>query len=148
MMNGVERVALTTTPRRFDADQPDHRHRRQLRQRIELDRQHAVEIAVDKQHVAIRHQRSKLNLSPSVDDRGDLAANAELGERRLQRAFPARAFHHYERTAALEVLNRSEGHDFTSLNNGERIAAANRGEVCTRYGSGAIGSGASSSTSN
>src|SRR5450432_481922 len=118
--------------RRLDADQADHRHRRQARGRIDLDRNRALEIAVDEQDVALGLQAADDDLRAAADDVGIFSCHTELGEGGLERAFPSAASDDDKGAAALEILQQSTSHVCTTLSTGERIALAKRGDDWTR----------------
>src|ERR1051325_1416538 len=133
---------------RLDPDQPDHRHGRQPRGRIDLDRDRTFEIAVDEQNVAIGLEAGDVDLGAAFDDLRIFGRDAELGERCFERALPSTSPDDDGGASTFEILQQSRAHECTTFNNGERIALAKRGDDWTRYGSGAIGWRDSSSTSN
>src|SRR5258707_14339916 len=118
--------------RRLDTDQADHGCRRQMRGGIDLDGDDAFEIAVDKQDVAFGLQACGIDLRPAIDDIRVFATDAELGECGFEGAFPSAAPGYDEGAAALEILQQSECHECTTLNTGERMATAKRGDDWTR----------------
>ena len=118
--------------RRFDADQADHRNRRQARSGIDLDRNRAFEIAVDEQDVALGLQAADVDLRAAADDVGIFSCHTEFGESRFERTFPSVASNDDKGAAPFEILQQSTCHDCTTLSTGERIALAKRGDDWTR----------------
>ena len=118
--------------RRLNADQTDHRHWRQARDRIDVDRNRAFEVTVDEQDVTFGLKTADIDLGAAADNFRVFAGDAELSERRFERGLPSAARRNHQSAAIFEILQQSGCHDCTTLSTGERIVTAKRGDDWTR----------------